>query len=207
MPRIEPFEKYSDAYDEWFNKNPDMYRVELEAVRQLVPSSKARGVEIGVGSGRFAVPLGIEIGVEPSRKMAIKAIKQGVKIVTGVAENLPFSKSAFDFALMVTTVCFVDDVVKSFREVFRILKPNGHIIVGFIDRESELGRRYIAKRDESKFYKEATFFSAQEVLQFLKQTGFRDITIRQTLISGLSQQAILHGFGKGAFVVIRGAKN
>ena len=33
MPKIEPFEKHSDAYDEWFNKNIDLYEAELDAIR------------------------------------------------------------------------------------------------------------------------------------------------------------------------------
>ena len=78
MPKTEPFEKYSDAYDEWFEKNRELYDAEVEAIRQLVPWPGANGVEVGVGSGKFAAPLGIKIGVEPSEKMAIKAEKQGI---------------------------------------------------------------------------------------------------------------------------------
>jgi SAM-dependent methyltransferase len=206
VPKIEPFEKYSDLYDEWFEKNPNLHEAELEAIRQLIPSPEAEGVEVGVGSGRFAVPLGIKLGVEPSGKMAIKAEKQGVRVFPGVAENLPFPDDAFDFVLMVTTICFVDDVIKSFTEAFRVLKPGGCIIVGFVDKESELGRQYAEKRAKSKFYKEATFFSTQEVLKYLKKVGFGAVKIKQTLIPGESQETILDDFGKGAFVVIRSMK-
>ena len=73
MPKTESFEKYSDAYDEWFKKNFDLYEAELEAIRQLIPPPGSEGMEVGVGSGKFAAPLGIKIGVEPSEKMAIKA--------------------------------------------------------------------------------------------------------------------------------------
>ncbi len=206
MPRTAPFEKYSDEYDEWFEKHRDLYEAELEAIRQLLPPPGAEGLEVGVGSGKFAAPLGIKIGVEPSEKMAIKARKQGINVYPGVAEKLPFPDGRFDFVLMVTTICFVDDIVKSFREAFRVLKPNGCIIVGFVDKESELGKQYQNKREKSKFYKEATFFSTQEVLKYLKEAGFRIEKIRQTLIPGQSPKTILDGFGKGAFVVIKGVK-
>ena len=206
MPRTEPFEKYSDRYDAWFEKNSGVYHVELEAIRQLIPSSQASGLEVGVGSGRFAAPLGIKVGVEPSERMAAKAEKQGIRVFRGVAEDLPFSDSEFDFVLMVTTICFVDDVLKSFREAFRVLKPHGCIIVGFVDRESELGRQYSENRDTSVFYKEATFFSTREVRQYLMDAGFGDMIFKQTLISGEAQEMIQDGFGKGAFVVIKGEK-
>jgi SAM-dependent methyltransferase len=206
MPKIEAFEKYSDAYDEWFEKNPDQYEAELEAIRQLLPSPEAEGLEVGVGSGKFAVPLGIRIGVEPSGAMAIKAEKQGVKVFRGVAENLPFPDGRFDFVLMVTTLCFVDNVIKSFKEAFRVLKLGGCIIVGFVDKESELGRHYAENRERSKFYGDATFFSTQEVLKYLKEAGFVVAKIKQTLIPGDSKGTILDGFGEGAFVVVRGMK-
>lgn len=206
MPKTEPFEKHSDAYDEWFKKNIDLYKAELEAIRQLIPSPGAEGMEVGVGSGKFAAPLGIKIGVEPSEKMAIKARMQGINVYPGVAEELPFSDGRFDFVLMVTTICFVDDVIESFREAFRVLKPSGCILVGFVDKESELGRHYADKREKSKFYKDAVFFSTQEVLKYLEDVGFRIVKIRQTLIPGELPETILDDFGRGAFVVIKGAK-
>ena len=206
MPKTAPFEKHSDAYDEWFEKNHDLYEAELEAIRQLIPSPGAEGMEVGVGSGKFAKPLGIKIGVEPSEKMAIKARMQGINVYPGIAEDLPFPDGRFDFVLMVTTICFVGDVIKSFREAFRVLKPGGCIILGFVDKESKLGRHYAEKREESTFYKEATFFSAQEVLKYLEEAGFRPVRIKQTLIPGVSLETILDGFGKGAFVAIRGVK-
>lgn len=200
MPNTEPFDEYSDRYDAWFERNRDVYHAELGAIRRVMPPPPARGLEVGVGSGQFAVPLGIRIGVEPSEKMAIKAERQGIQVFRDVAEKLPFSIPEFDFVLMVATVCFVDDILKSFQEAFRVLKPHGCLIVGFVDRESELGREYIGKRDTSVFYKGATFVSAQEVGEYL-------ISYEQTLIPGETPGMIQSGFGTGAFVVAKGVKN
>jgi len=67
MPRIESFEVYSQEYDNWFVRNKDIYHAEINAIKQVIPKNK-KGVEIGIGTGRFALPLGIKIGVEPSKK-------------------------------------------------------------------------------------------------------------------------------------------
>ncbi|HOJ51670.1 MAG TPA: methyltransferase domain-containing protein [Syntrophales bacterium] len=206
MPKIEPFEKYSDEYDEWFRNNADLYESELETIRQLMPPSGAEGIEVGVGSGKFAAPLGIKIGVEPSKKMAIKARQLGIEVYHGIAEDLPFSDNRFDYVLMVTTICFVDDITRALKEAFRVLKPGGIIILGFVDRESELGRRYMEKREHSKFYKDATFFSTREVLKLLEGTGFKLEQVKQTIISGMPPKTILNGFGKGSFVAIKAIK-
>ena len=206
MPKIKPFEKYSDAYDDWFEKNHDLYESELKAIRRLLPSSSANRLEVGVGSGKFAAPLGIQFGVDPSEKMARKARELGIHVCLGVAEDLPFPDGSFECALMVTTICFVDDIKKSFREVRRILRSCGFIVVGFVDRNSALGQKYLSKSKESKFYNEATFFSTQEVLNFLEKAGFGSVQIKQTLIPGESKDSILEGYGKGAFVAIKAEK-
>lgn len=206
MPRIDAFEKHSDAYDDWFEKNQDAYAAELKAVRQLLPEGDVQGMEIGIGSGKFALPLGIKVGVEPSEQMAAKARLLGIEVHTGVAEALPFPADQFDFVLMVTTICFVDDIIKSFQEALRVLASGGSIVVGFVDMESELGQQYLQNRDKSKFYKEATFFSTQEVLEHLKTAGFGATGVKQTLIPGDTKRTVLDGFGEGAFVVIKAVK-
>jgi len=207
MARTAAFEKHSDAYDDWFDKNREVYEAELQAVRQLLPGGNLQGMEVGVGSGKFAVPLGIKIGVEPTEQMRIKAETLGVEVHVGVAEALPFPENQFDFVLMVTTICFVDDIILSFQEALRVLVPGGCILVGFVDVESELGQKYLKNRHKSKFYQQATFFSSQEVLDHLETAGFGATEVKQTLVPGTAQQTVLDGFGEGAFVVIKALKN
>ena len=55
MPGAEVFNQYAERYDSWFERDPGLYAAELQALRALLPESK-RGIEVGVGSGRFARP-------------------------------------------------------------------------------------------------------------------------------------------------------
>jgi ubiquinone/menaquinone biosynthesis C-methylase UbiE len=207
MKKYESFEKYSKEYDEWFIKNQDIYLAELNAIKSLIPSKKV-GVEIGVGSSRFALPLGIKIGIEPSKNMAEISRSRGIQVYEAVAEKLPFNDKKFDFVLMVTTICFVDDLVKSFKEAYRVLKNDGCIIVGFVDKKSELGKQYQLKRRESKFYKDATFYSVKEVIDFLERTKFKVFVIKQTVFSSRFGMidSVENGYGKGSFVIIKAIK-
>ncbi|HSQ77774.1 MAG TPA: class I SAM-dependent methyltransferase, partial [Nitrospirota bacterium] len=154
MAGVESFDRNVNRYEQWFIDHPLAYLSEVLAVRELLP--KGSGVEIGVGTGRFAAPLGITRGIEPSRAMAELAQRKGIEVLSGVAEKLPFGDNEFDFVLMVTTVCFLDDMDLAFREARRVLKPGGSFVIGFVDRESPLGREYEKRKDKSAFYKDAT---------------------------------------------------
>ena len=166
------------------------------------------GVEIGVGTGRFAVPLNIKVGVDPSPKLAEIARRKGITVYENSAEALPFSDSIFDFALMVTVICFVDDIEKAFEESYRILKRDGFLIVCFIDRNSHLGKEYQERKAESRFYKETKFYSVEELVSYLRKTGFSDFKFRQTIFDQRKDelQPVKESYGEGSFVVIKSAK-
>jgi len=209
MPKTSVFQKHFAQYEEWFTENRWIYEAELRAVKALIPE-KGLGIEIGVGTGRFAQPLGIKIGIEPSGRMKEIAQNRGIQVLDGVAEELPFGNSEFDFALMVTTVCFVNDIDKSLQEAYRILSQDGFLIIGLVDRNSSVGQIYLSHQNESVFYKDATFFSVDELIEIMTQIGFRDFVFRQTVFQTLSEttenEPVKHGYGEGSFVVIRATK-
>jgi SAM-dependent methyltransferase len=146
---IEAFEQYPSEYDAWFERNPAAYGAELRAIRAALPASGS-GLEIGVGTGRFAAPLGIRGGIDPSPAMAAIARARGVEVTIAKAEQLPFAAEKFDYALMVTTICFVDDLGAAFREAARVLKPGGGLVVGLLTEtvrwEGSTQRERIATR-------------------------------------------------------------
>ena len=96
MPKIAPFEEYVDQYEAWFVENHWVYDAELRAVKAMLPA-RGRGMEIGVGKGRFAKPLGIKIGIDSSKRMRAIAKKRGIQVRDGVAEEVPFDDCEFDF--------------------------------------------------------------------------------------------------------------
>ncbi|MDY6985566.1 MAG: class I SAM-dependent methyltransferase [Candidatus Thermoplasmatota archaeon] len=179
--RIKPFEEH---YDRWFEEHRYAYLSELEAVKCLIPEGK--GIGVGMSSGRFAEP-------------------PGIKVAQGIAEDLPFEDESFDFVLMVTTICFLDDVKKAFKEAHRVLKRGGSIIIGFIDKESPLGIEYLKHKEESALYRDATFYTVNEVLSFLN--GFRVASALQTTFKPLNKidsiEPVVEGYGKGSFVAIK----
>ena len=205
MPRVDPFDVHHQRYEAWFEKHEAAYISELLALRPFVPW-KGWGIEIGVGSGRFAAPLGVQVGLDPSTAMLVYAAARGIEVVEGTAENLPFETGTFDHALVVTTICFVDSPAQMLAEAHRVLRPGGRLVIGFIDRESALGQDYLAHQAESVFYREATFYSADEVERLLLETGFSISGWGQTLAHSLPEtreiEPLRPGRGQCAFVVV-----
>ncbi|NPB05854.1 MAG: class I SAM-dependent methyltransferase [Aquificae bacterium] len=203
MAKTEPFDLYADDYERWFEKNDKLYLSEVGLLRSLVGDFK-KGFEVGIGTGRFALPLGIKRGVDPSWSMLKLALSRGLEVVRGVAEALPLKDESVDLALMVTTICFVDDPVRSLKEVDRILVPKGRFVLGFVDKNSFLGKLYERKKPKSKFYGPATFYSVDEVLKLAAEhTSLRPTKVLQTIFGTENRlYPIKEGFGEGAFVGI-----
>jgi len=209
MPKTEPFDHFADEYDNWFVINKYAFQSELSAIRKALPEN-GNIIEVGIGSGIFAEPLGIKEGVDPSSTMRERAKRKGIKVIDAVGEKLPCSDQSKDVVLMVTTICFVDDIYKSFQEAHRVLKDNGYLVIGFVDKNSPIGKFYIEQKDENIFYKEAVFFGTEELYEILKETGFKINNTYQTVFGKIEDvnnvQNVLIGYGQGNFVVIKAYK-
>ena len=211
MLQLDPFVKHAEEYDAWYDKHTQAFESEVLAIKQQMLSlgQDIHGIEVGLGTGRFAHALGIREGIEPVSDMAKFAVKRGVEVMKGTAEKLPYRDLHFDFVLFVT-ICHLNDLRIALRESYRVLKKEGAIIIGFLDKERAIARSYIARREESHFYKHATFYSVDRLKNLLKEAGFKDLTFNQTLFGELDEidtvEAPINGFGKGSFVVVKAKK-
>jgi ubiquinone/menaquinone biosynthesis C-methylase UbiE len=201
------FNKYYKRYDEWYEKNKYAYLSELDAIRKVLPK-KGKGLEIGVGTGRFASALGIKYGVEPSTNMARLARKRGVEVYLGYGGALPFIDESFDYVLMAITICFIKDPRQALDEARRVLKKDGKIIIGIVDKHSFLGKFYLKKKNI--FYEKATFFGVKGLTALLEKSGFKRFSYYQTLFALPNNIKTVEkprkGFGEGGFVVISAKK-
>jgi ubiquinone/menaquinone biosynthesis C-methylase UbiE len=127
-----------------------------------------------------------------------------------MAEKLPYEDSSFDLVLMVTVVCFLDDIAGAFAEALRILKPGGHIIIGFIDLNSPLGKVYNEHKAQSPFFRIAGFHSAGEISRLLNEAGFKNLEFCQTIFNSPEKIKAVEnardGYGEGLFAVVKGLK-
>ena len=71
--KVAYYEKTWRKYDKWYDTHKSLYQTEIKALEKAMPSG--RGLEIGVGTGRFASPLSVRFGLDPSFNM-LKLAKQ-----------------------------------------------------------------------------------------------------------------------------------
>ena len=50
-----------------------------------------------------------------------------------------------------------------------------------IDRDSPLGRAYEARKEKSKFYRQARFYTVSQVLKWLEDLGYKHPQTCQTI--------------------------
>jgi SAM-dependent methyltransferase len=195
----------------WYEEYPLVFRSEVEAFRQMLPEREnLRGIEVGLGTGRFSQALGIKEGIEPSFPMRKLAVKRGIETMSAEPAELPYGDLCFDFVLMSFCISHFDELYAPFKEAYRVLKNDGSLILGFIDKDSPIGQYYERYKPENTFYKHANFYSVEKVLFTLSQVGFRGIKICQTLFGPLDEintfQQAKAGYGEGSYIVVQARK-
>ena len=205
------FENNVADYEQWYQDHKEVFESEVSALRaqfETLPEN-LRGIEVGLGTGRFSEALGIKEGVEPSASMAEKAEQRGIEVMPGLAEKLPYADMQFDFVLFVT-ICFLDQLKLAFKEANRVLKKGGSIIVGFLDKDQPIAQSYLEKKQRSTFYQKASFYPVQRIENLLTETGFAHMEYYQTLFGELDDitetQLPVKGYGSGSFVVVKATR-
>ena len=181
-----PFDDLAMEYDAWFDKEGSLiFFIEVQAFKSLLPTLPKSWLEIGVGSGRFAQALGIETGVDPSAKLLYMARRRGINAFLGRGEQKLFDGESFGTVFLIVTLCFLDSPLDVLREANRILIPGGKLVLGLVLKESPWGQLYQQKKEEGhRFYRYATFYSYDEVIGLLVQSGF----VIEKIVSTLFQK-------------------
>jgi ubiquinone/menaquinone biosynthesis C-methylase UbiE len=157
-------------------------KLEYELILRLVGDvSGARVLDIGCGDGLLAVLLGNRganvVALDASEAMLAAAGERAtqeqldIELSVGRAESLPFPNESFDVVTAITILCFVAEAEQTFREIGRVLRPGGRLIIGELGKWSTwaAGRR-IRSWFGSPLWRCGHFRTARE-LQRLSRAG------------------------------------
>lgn len=181
-----------EAYARWRTSRVGAVteRLERRLVLDLAGDVHAKRVlDLGCGDGDLAVELaklgGAVTGADASPSMIsaarLRAQREGVSAQFRIAQakQLPFADAEFDVIAAVTILCFVDDVQPVFREMARVLRPGGHLVIGELGKWSTwaLARR-IRGWFGSPLWRRARFRTPGEMRALALQAGLHTETVR-----------------------------
>jgi SAM-dependent methyltransferase len=209
-----PFDTLATDYDQWFDGKDGkvIFASEVRAIKEVLPSLSSPWLEIGVGSGRFAQALGITTGLDLSGKLLEIARSRDIITLQGNIEDHFLPLESFGTVFLIMTLCFIKNPALALQEIGQILKPDGRIVLGDVPSSSSWGKLYLQKKQNAHpFYKQANFYTYDELKDLLKQAGFNiDMTI-STLLQKPGQlttvEVPLNDYHKDAgFLVITASK-
>ena len=112
-------------------------------MRMLGPRNGERILEIGPGIGVHAIPVAkalrpdgtldvLDVQPEMLRALTRRASEAGIRNLAarvGDAQRLPYPDARFDAAYLVSVLGEIPDAPAALRELFRVLKPEGRLLV------------------------------------------------------------------------------
>jgi ubiquinone/menaquinone biosynthesis C-methylase UbiE len=93
-------------------------------------------IDVGCGSGSLLekLPAKIKVGIDPSHALQKQASERGINVIDGVSWKLLFEDNTFDRVLLysVTHYLTIKQTEESLKELTRVCKPGGLILIGDI---------------------------------------------------------------------------
>jgi SAM-dependent methyltransferase len=161
-------------------------RLMLDLVGDL---TGARALDLGCGDGAlvhaFAAQGATAVGVDPDPAMLAAARKRAAEMNVSAnflearAESLPFPDASFDAVSAMTVLCFVPDAKAAAREMARVLRPGGRLVLGELGRWSFwAATRRLRGWLGSATWKAARFRDAGELRRLAEAAGLNVTAMR-----------------------------
>ncbi len=171
------FDKIAHEYDQWYNTKLGNFADKVEkdlAFRLFTPEKGMKVLDVGCGTGLFSMRLaemGCKVtGVDVSKEMLAiareKAKKENLEIDFRAMDvyDLDFADESFDAVLSMATFEFVKSPKEAYYEMFRVLRKDGKMLIGTINRDSRWGKLYMSNSiRENSVFKYADFKTIEEI--------------------------------------------
>lgn len=144
-------------------------------------SEQTKVLDIGCAGGAFlraARNLGLSVtGIEPSKWLSNYArTEHGLDVRTGTLLKNSFPEASFDVVTLWDVIEHVPDPNMELREIRRILKPQGILVVNYPDFES-FAARMLGKKWPFLLSVHLVYYTRQTIRKQLHKAGFQVINM------------------------------
>lgn len=163
-------------------------------------SRRGDALDVGCGTGEFLLELRVRgwqvVGQEVSDFAARIAIEAGLDVRTCTLDRCGFEAESFDLVTLWDVVEHLHDPLAVLREVRRILRPSGLLVLSTPDLESPDSRLFTDWWHGLEIPRHLVLFGPETIGQALQYAGFQ--SVERKYISGsyhvrlLSVQALIH---------------
>ena len=131
------WDRHASTYDRMSEPMDNMLGF-AQARARLFAGLRGTILEVGVGTGRNLpyypqdarmIALDLSRGMLERAEHRARALSRHVVFVVGDVEDLPFEDGSLDAVVGSGVFCCVPDVARGFREIKRVLKPGGKIVL------------------------------------------------------------------------------
>ena len=159
-------------------------RVHALAAELDMPTKTLKLLDVGCSSGAFlesARKLGCAVhGVEPATRAAESARSQGLDVFNGTLEAARFPDTSFDAATLFEVIEHLVAPIDLLREIHRVLRPGGVLLVGTGNADSWTVRTLGARWDYFSIDRHGghiSFFNPGSMRLAAQRAGFETIRI------------------------------
>lgn len=163
-------------YDAYYNTEigKKVNEIEEKLIANLIQDiPKTEMLELGCGTGHWTnifTQKGFSVSAMDISDEMLKYAKQkniNAKFLKANSEDIPFPDNSFSNVSFITMIEFVNDQNKVFKEIYRVLKPGGYLILGCLNKHSEVGKN----KENDDTFRNAKFLSKQELELKLNNFG------------------------------------
>ena len=176
---------YADSFEKYRSKKTETTAALIRSVLRYVPPSPgARVIDIGCGTGRYALLLASAtkaqiFAADLSREMLKKGRQednaQQVSWSLSDACGMPFADESFDAALLFLVLHVVKDSKTALQEAYRILRPGGYCLI-FAHSYSQLDRQTIFRLfPEARKLNKRRMLSLTKLKKLVREIGFHHL--------------------------------
>ena len=186
--KYDAFARYYDFFEGIFELFVWRYR------RRLLSLARGNVLEVGIGTGKSLkyYPSNADImGIDASREMLKKArkkaraLRMNVAFIQGDAQCLPFGNKRFDSVVDTLGLCTYSNPIKVLREMRRVCKDNGIILLLEHGVSNQRWVRGLQERGEKNHYEKLGCSLLREHEALVRNAGLKIVKAERKLFGAV----------------------